>query len=139
MAVSDPDPQLTPLQLDLMRVLWARGEASAQEVHAALAEDRGLAPTTVATLLRRLEKRGLVAHRTEGRQFLFRARIDEDEARGAMVAELAERLFDGDAAQLVHHLLSKNQLRPGDLARVRKLIDEHEQERSRGRSRRGSR
>lgn len=140
MAAPDPDPQLTPLQLDLMRVLWARKEASAQEVHAALAEDRGLALTTIATLLRRLEKRGLVTHRTEGRQFLFRARVNENEARGAMVAELAERLFDGDAAQLMHHLLSANQLRPGDLARVRKLIDEHEQARAKqGRSSRASR
>jgi len=140
MAIQDPDPQLTPLQLDLMRVLWARGEASVQDVHAALAGHRGLAPTTVATLLRRLEKRGLVSHRSEGRQFLFRARVGEDEARGAMVAELAERLFDGDAAQLVHHLLSAKQLRPGDLARVRKLIDEHEQARPKqGRSRREAR
>ena len=140
MAAPDPDPQLTPLQLDLMRVLWTRKEASVQEVHAALAQDRGLAPTTIATLLRRLEKRGLVAHRTEGRQFLFRARVGEDEARGAMVAELAERLFGGDPAQLVHHLLSKNQLRAGDLARVRKLIDEHEQIRAKqGRSRRAAR
>jgi BlaI family penicillinase repressor len=140
MAAPDPDPQLTPLQLDLMRVLWTRKEASVQEVHAALAQDRGLAPTTIATLLRRLEKRGLVAHRTEGRQFLFRARVGEEEARGAMVAELAERLFGGDPAQLVHHLLSKNQLRAGDLARVRKLIDEHEQAHAKqGRSRRAAR
>ncbi len=121
----DPElgPQLTPLQLDLMRVLWARGEASAGEVHAALAKDRGLAPTTVATLLRRLERRGLVAHRSVGRQFVYRARVEEAAARDAMVDELKQRLFDGDAGRLVHHLIARHELRPGDLARVRDLID----------------
>lgn len=127
--MSEPEPpQLTPLQIDLMRVLWARGEATAAEVHAALSA-RGLAPTTVATLLRRLEKRGLVAHRSVGRQFVYRATVAEEEARDAMVDELAERLFDGDAARLVHHLIARHELAPGDLARVRALIDARERER----------
>ena len=128
MLPSEPDPQLTPLQIDLMRVLWARGEATAAEVQAALAPERELAPTTVTTLLRRLEKRGLLAHRTEGRQFVYRALVGEDQAREAMIEELAERLFEGDAARLVNHLLARHDLRPGDLARVRALIEERERE-----------
>ena len=136
MPAPEQDPQLTPLQLDLMRVLWERGEASAAEVHTGLTPERRLAPTTVATLLRRLEKRGLVAHRSEGRQFLYRATVAEERAREAMVEELAERLFDGDAARLVHHLLAHHELRPGDLARVRALIDARERE---GRSDRAAR
>ncbi len=123
MTAPDPDPQLTPLQLDLMRVLWTHGEASAAKVHAALAPGRGLAPTTVGTLLRRLEKRGLVAHRSVGRQFLYRARVEEEAARQAMVDELKERLFEGDAGRLVHHLIARHELQPGDLARVRELIE----------------
>ena len=126
----EPEPSLlTPLQIDLMRVLWAQREATATEVHAALAADRGLAPTTVATLLRRLEKRGLVTHRTEGRQFVFRALVEEEATRDAMVEELAERLFDGDAARLVHHLISRHELQEGELEAVRELIDTKERER----------
>ena len=123
MSELDPDPQLTPLQLAVMRALWARGEASAAEVHGDLAAARGLAPTTVATLLRRLEKRGLVAHTSVGRQFVFRAVVAEEVATGAMVDELKERLFEGDAAQLVHHLIQRGELEAGDLARVRALIE----------------
>lgn len=126
---TDQDPHLTPLQLDVMRVLWERGEATATDVHAALSPERGLAPTTVATLLRRLEKRGLIEHRSEGRQFVFRPAVAEAEARDAMVDELAERLFEGDAVELVHHLLTRRDLRPGDLERVRKLIEAREDER----------
>lgn len=121
------DSQLTLLQLDVMRVLWSRDEASAADVTEALAGARRLAPTTVATLLRRLEKRGLVAHRNVGRQFVYRARVAESAAREAMVDEFAERLFAGDAASLVHHLLARHELQPGDLARVRALIESREQ------------
>lgn len=126
MAPLDPDPHLTPLQLDVMRVLWSRAEATAAEVTEALAGARGLAPTTVATLLRRLEKRGLVTHQSRGRQFVYRAAVAEADAREAMVDELAERLFEGDAARLVHHLLDRHELAPGDLARVRALIEARE-------------
>lgn len=135
-----PEPsQLTPLQMDVMRVLWTRVEATAADVHAALAADRGLAHTTVATLLRRLEKRGLVAHRSEGRQFVFRALVDEEAARDAMVEELADRLFGGDAARLVHHLIARHELRPGDLERVRDLIDDRTKKSKKRRPRRAAR
>jgi len=119
---AEESPQLTALQVDVMRVLWERGEATAGDVHAALTAGRRLAPTTVATLLRRLEKRGLLAHRTEGRQFVYRPTVGEDEATDAMVSELAARLFDGDAARLVHHLIARHQIQAGDLERVRALI-----------------
>lgn len=117
---------LTPLQLAVMHVLWERGEARVPEVQAALEPGRELAATTVATLLKRLEKRGLVAHHTEGRQFVYRALVGADEARTSAVGELAEHLFDGDVPALVAHLLAKHELDPGDLARVRALIDQAE-------------
>lgn len=129
----DADTQLTPLQTAVMRSLWRRGEATVPQVREDLTRRQELAPTTVATLLRRLAKRGLVAYRTEGRQYVWRAAVSEGEARKSMVAELSERLFEGDAARLVSHLLKEHEIAPGDLDAVRKMIDEHarrEEERS---------
>ena len=120
--------QLSDLQLGVMRVLWDLDEATVADVHAALQADRGLAPTTVSTLLARLEKRGVVAHRTEGRQFVYRAAISEGDVRRSMVGQLAEQLFDGDLAELVSHLLTGSQIGPGDLARVKALIEAHQSE-----------
>ena len=117
---------LTPLQLSVMRSLWQRKEASVTEVHADLVASHQLVPTTVATLLRRLEERGLVDHRAEGRQFIFRALVEEERATRSMVAEFSERLFGGDVPRLVSHLLKEHDLNPGDLDRIRDIIAAHE-------------
>ena len=97
------DPvELTDLQLDVMRVLWDRGGATTAEVHRALADTRGLAFTTVATLLTRMEKRGVVERASSERPFLYRARVSEREVRRSMVGGLVERLFAGDVAATVN-------------------------------------
>ena len=114
---------LTDLQLSLMRVIWSRGEVAVADVHEAVEAERGLALTTVATILTRLEKAGLVARRPAGRHYLYRALVSEEEIRRSMVSGLAERLFHGDVTALVSHLLDEGDIAPGDLDRVRRLID----------------
>lgn len=114
---------LTELQLEIMRILWKRGEATVPEVQRALAEPR--AHTTVATLLSRLEERGLVAHRTEGRQYVYRAAAAEQQVRELAVSEFSEAaapLYDGDVAAMVSHLLAVSPVKREDLARLRELI-----------------
>lgn len=122
---------LTELQLEIMSVLWERGEATAVEVREALRPDRDLAQTTVSTLLSRLEKRGLVAHRTEGRQYVYRAVVEEARVRRSVVTGLsgmADRLFAGDLAELVTQLLAEGDVDADDLARVRRMIEKREAE-----------
>jgi predicted transcriptional regulator len=128
-----PETDLSELQLDVMKVLWHRGEATAAEVQMAL-EDRGLAITTVSTLLTRLEKRGVVEHRSEGRLFIYRATLSEPDVRRSMLGSLVDSLFSGDPAAVVSQLLAERDLSPGDLDRMRKLIDDS---RGRGGRRRG--
>ena len=120
-------PQLSDQQLAFMRVLWDRGEATAQDVHAALGEQgQELAPTTVATVLSRLERKGLVAHRKRGRQFVYRARAAEKEIRRSMLARLTDLFFGGDPQALVSHLTAGQGLGQEDLEEVRRLIAERE-------------
>lgn len=124
--------QVTDLQIALLRILWQRGAATVAEATSALEPSRGLAPTTVATLLRRLERRGLVAHDVRQRQFVYRATVAESEVRRSMVGDLTDLLFGGDPAALVSHLLSEREIAPGDLAKVKDLIAEHEARASNG-------
>jgi predicted transcriptional regulator len=113
---------LSDLQMQVMRVLWARGEASAADVQAALAPQRRLAPTTVATVLSRLEKQGLLAHRAVGRTYYYSALVSEPEVRRSMVAELLDRVFGGDPAALVSHLLAEKEITPAELEAARRML-----------------
>lgn len=120
--MANEEPSLSELQIELMRVLWARREASTAEVAEVLADSRGLAHTTVATLLSRLEKRGVVTSRREGRQLVYRALIGEGEVRRSMVSGLLESLFGGDASALLAHLVKEQEIVPGDLDKVRRML-----------------
>jgi BlaI family penicillinase repressor len=115
------DIALSELQLDVMRVLW-RGEASVADVAAALVTSRGLAHTTIATVLTRLAKRGLVAAGRDGRQLIYRALVDESQVRRSMVGDLIQSLFRGDPKALLAHLVSEKEVAPGDLERVQALL-----------------
>ena len=122
----DQDVALSDLQIAVVRVLWLRGETSVADVAKVLAEERGLKHTTVATLLTRLERRGVVAQRREGRQLMYRALVSESQVRRSMVGGLIGILFGGDSRELVAHLLRESEIEPGDLERLRKRLKKGE-------------
>lgn len=115
---------LADLQYAIMRVLWSEGEATVAKVQEALADERGLALTTIATMLTKMEKKGVVAHRSEGRQFVYRPLISEKQVHRTMVAELTDRLFQGDFKALVSHLLTEQEIDASELKRLKALIEE---------------
>lgn len=115
--------RLGKLQLAIMRVVWERGECSAADVHAALLPTHGLAPTTIATMLKKMEAKGVVEHRTDGRRFLYVPTVAEADVTRTMVADLAEQLFDGSAAALASHLIAEHEVEPGELEALRSLIN----------------
>ena len=117
---------LGELQHAIMQVLWARQEATVAEVHGALFDERGLAPTTIATMLRKMEDKGVVAHRIEDRHFVYQATVTEDEVRSTMVGELLDRLFAGDPAALVSHLVADHGIDEEEIERLRTLLQSTE-------------
>ena len=114
---------LGELQHAIMQVLWERDEATVAEVHEALFDERGLAPTTIATMLRKMENKGVVAHRVEDRHFVYRATVSEDAVRSTMVSELLDRLFAGDPAALVSHLVADHDIDEAEVERLRTLLE----------------
>jgi predicted transcriptional regulator len=117
--------RLGDLQVAILQVLWNLGEATVQRVTEAL-EGKRRAPTTIATMLTKMEKRGLVDHRVDGRQFVYRALLSEPEVTRTLVADLTERLFEGDVSALVSHLLKSEEIEREELVRLRALIVERE-------------
>jgi BlaI family penicillinase repressor len=115
--------RLGDLQLQIMRILWKRGRATVADVHEALRPMRSLALTTIATMLRKMEAKGVVSHTVDGRQFIYRPTVDEREVHRSMVGDLVERLFNGDASALVNHLISEGEIDPGELDELRARIE----------------
>ena len=119
-----PRHQLGDLQLAIMRVLWECGEATASHVHAALLEERGLAVTTIKTMLRKMDEKGVVSHRTDGRTFIYRASVAESDVKEGMVGYLVQRLFAGDGAALVNHLIDTGDIDSEELKGLRERLTE---------------
>jgi predicted transcriptional regulator len=113
---------LSTQQHRILRILWRDGEASARQVQAAL--DDGLAHTTVGTMLARLEKKGVLASVARGRERFYRPLVTEGEVRRSMVSALVSTIFKGDPSALVAHLVREQEIEPGDLEEIRKLLEE---------------
>ena len=120
--------QLGELQLEIMRVLWDQREATVAQVHRALFAQRELAPTTVATMLSKMEKKGVVSHRTEGRQFVYQPTVPEVEVHRSMVGDLTRKLFGGDPTALVHHLLNEQEIDASEIESIRRMVESNEPE-----------
>jgi predicted transcriptional regulator len=116
--------RLGDLQLRIMKVLWQCGEAAVADVLASLDTPNGLAYTTIATMLRKMEGKGLVAHRIEGRSFIYRARVQEEEVTRTMADHFVDRLFEGSLTEVVSHLLSTREISKDELETLERLIAE---------------
>ncbi|MDB6024275.1 MAG: Transcriptional repressor, BlaI/MecI family [Verrucomicrobiales bacterium] len=116
--------RLGDLQLKIMKVLWEKSEASVPEIHETLQTDKELAYTTIATMLRKMEARGLVKHRVEERKFIYTAAVREDAVSKKMTEHLLDHLFEGSLADMVSHLLSSREISPEELSKLQRLITE---------------
>ena len=113
--------RLGDLQLRIMKVLWERGPLAAAEVQEALGGVE-LAYTTVATMLRKMETRGLVGHSVDGRRFVYKPIVRPETVTRSMSGDILDRLFEGDLADMVSHLLTTREVSRGELAQLEQLI-----------------
>ena len=120
--------QLSDLQMAIMRVLWQDEEATAAQVHQTLLPERALAFTTITTTITRLEKKKLIDHRKQGRQFVYRALVEEKDVRLSMVADLVDKVFQGDSSALFNHLLNDSEISEKELDRIKQMIEAAETE-----------
>jgi len=118
--------KLSGRQLDIMRVLWEFGEATVADLQQRMPIDPPLAYSTVATVLSRMEQKGLVRHRSEDRMFFYQPAVSEEEAGQTMVEDLVDRVFGGSPAELVNHLLDSDHVDAAELARIKKLVQDYE-------------
>ena len=117
-----PKHQLTPLELEIMKVLWETGPANVQTVQQTL--ERPLAYTTVQTMLNVLHRKGHATRTLKQKAYFYRPSISRRDAAKQAVADVVDRLFSGSASNLVMSLVETKQLSGDELARLRDLLDE---------------
>ena len=116
------EPALTPLELEIMNVLWETGPANVQTVQSAL-RSRELAYTTVQTMLNVLHRKGKVKRQLKDRAYIYRPVLSRQKAVTQAVGDMLERFFGGSADSLVLSLVESRRLTPEKLARIQQLVE----------------
>ncbi len=119
-------------ELAILRVLWGRGPSTVRDVFDVLGGEG--AYTTVLKLLQIMTDKGLVRRDESARTHIYEAAYSEDQTQKQIVTDLLDRVFDGSAAKLVLQALEAGKATPGELAEIRKLLDEHREATAPGRS-----
>jgi BlaI family penicillinase repressor len=114
--------QLTPLELEIMQVLWETGPASVQTVQEKL--ERELAYTTVQTMLNVLLKKGKTKRSLKDRAYYYRPAVSRRQVVSQTIGDIIDRMFGGSAEGLVMGMIETRHLTPEKLARLNQLIDE---------------
>ena len=118
-----PSQHPTDGELEILRVLWERGPSSLSEICESLRQEREVATTTVATMLRLMLDKTLVRRKPATRGHQWSAAVTQNATASSMVGKLVDGVFDGSAGRLAVHLVEAGQLSPDELSELRKLID----------------
>lgn len=114
---------LTDAQLEIMAVIWERGEVTVGEVWREMSARRGLARNTVQTTLTRLEDKGYLRHRSAGNAFIYTPTVPRKAALRRMLRRLVDTAFDGSMEGLVMTLLEAKPMSDREVFRIRQLLD----------------
>jgi len=122
----EPLQKPTSSELEILRVLWARGPSTVREVHEALSEKKDLGYTTVLKLLQIMTAKGTV-RRDEGRRaHVYEACQPATETKRQLVGDVLQRVFEGSASELMIHALEGRRTSRKELEELRRLLDEYE-------------
>ena len=124
----NPQPPLTRLELRIMQVLWQNGPSTVQAVQHKLPGE-SLAYTTVQTMLNVLERKGKVKRKLVGKAYEYRPVLSRERALREAAGDLVDRFFGGSVDALLMSLVKNRQLDAVKLAKLKRLIEEHERSR----------
>ena len=115
---------MSPSETEILRLVWQLGEATVQQIQDALPANRKVAYKTVQTLLRRLEDKGYLTHKVEGKAHVFGPAVKREAVVKRTVLDFLDRLFGGDPRPLMQFLAEEGHIDTQDIEELKKLIDE---------------
>ena len=114
---------MSPAETEILRLNWQLGEATVQQICDELPPKRKIGYKTVQTLLRRLENKGYIKHKTVGKAFIFYPAVKREDVVKRTVVDFLDRLFGGDPRPLMQFLAEDGRIDAKDIERLKKLID----------------
>jgi predicted transcriptional regulator len=124
----EPSKNFTDKEVEIMKIVWDMGEATAREIQARLAGDRHY--NSVLTIIRVLEAKGHLIHRVDGKAHVYRAKHAPEKSRGRALGHLIEHVFGGSPASLVLHLVETGSLTSDDLQDIRRRMNRKKAEKA---------
>jgi predicted transcriptional regulator len=124
--LKEPLQKPTASELEILRVLWARGPSTVREVHQALSEKKSLGYTTVLKLLQIMTAKGTVRRDEDHRAHVYQACQPATETKRQLVGDVLQRVFEGSASELMIHALEGRRTSKKELEELRRLLDEYE-------------
>jgi BlaI family penicillinase repressor len=122
----EPLQKPTASELEILRVLWARGPSTVREVHEALSEQKALGYTTVLKLLQIMTAKGTVRRNEDQRAHVYEACQPAADTKRQLVGDVLQRVFEGSASELMIHALEGRRTSKKELGELRRLLDEYE-------------
>jgi predicted transcriptional regulator len=122
-----PKPVLTDQELEIMKIVWHRGQVTVRDVYEELLAKRKIAYTTVMTMMGILESKKYLRKSQEERAYVYKPTRPQTEVVSGMVRDFVNRLFNGSAKPLMVHLAENEQFTPEELAEIRRLLQEKQQ------------
>ncbi len=113
---------LGELELDVLKVLWKKGESTVADVAEALSPKRGYARTTILTVIQRLSKKGFLRRSKRNGVFHYRPTKEKKKVMASMVKQFVDAFCDGSGVSLVQHLTETN-VSDKELAEIRQVLD----------------
>lgn len=124
--LKEPFQKPTASELEILRVLWARGPSTVREVHEALSEKKDLGYTTVLKLLQIMTAKGTVRRDEDQRAHVYEVCKPATETKRQLVDDVLQRVFEGSASELMIHALEGRRTSKKELDELRRLLDEYE-------------
>ena len=121
--------RLGRVELQIMNVVWEKGEATVHDVKDVLGRGRKPAYSTILTMMRKLEAKGYLKHDVHERTYVYRPAVSKKAVRHGMLGDVLDRLFDGSPSLLLNSLVEQDRISEKELTQIRKLIKENERER----------
>jgi BlaI family transcriptional regulator, penicillinase repressor len=119
----------TASELEILRVLWARGPSTVREVHDSLSEKKDLGYTTVLKLLQIMTTKGTVRRNETQRAHVYEACLPAEQTKRQIAGDMLQRVFEGSASQLMMHALAGRKSSPEEITELRRMLDEYERTR----------